>query len=242
MARKEYLFKIEAYSPDTIPMERLGQYMADLGAMLGDAHNVHFVRLQEGSTGLLHAVEAEAVPKIEGRVASVAAGKAEPTPLNAFRSLNKRLKEDNATASYGERGATANLLFFPGITEPEPPQPSVVVQAGSIDGVVIRLGGKDNTVPVQIQDGETVYRCTTSRDVARLLGPYIFGEEIRLNGEGKWIRTADGEWSLELFKIQSFESLSGLGLVEAVAEIRSIDPDWNGSTDVWDELIDLRGE
>ena len=61
----EYRFKIDAYSPETIPMARLAEYMSDLAVLFGNRENVHFVQLEPGSTTLLQRIEYEAVPKVK---------------------------------------------------------------------------------------------------------------------------------------------------------------------------------
>ena len=34
--RREYRLKIEAYAPETMPMKRLAEYLADMAVLLGD--------------------------------------------------------------------------------------------------------------------------------------------------------------------------------------------------------------
>lgn len=46
----EYVFWIDAYTPATIPMERLAEYLTALAKMLGHGGSVHFNRLEKGST------------------------------------------------------------------------------------------------------------------------------------------------------------------------------------------------
>ena len=56
-ARRELLeFVIDAYSPETLPMSRLAEYMAQLATLLGEKSHVHFVELAAGSAKLVHAV------------------------------------------------------------------------------------------------------------------------------------------------------------------------------------------
>ena len=52
----EFRLKIEAYTPDTMPMERLAEYLAELALMLGERTFVHFVRLEAGSTSIVHRI------------------------------------------------------------------------------------------------------------------------------------------------------------------------------------------
>ena len=67
----EYRFTIDAFTPDTLPMSRLAEYMANLARLLGEVECVHFVRLEGGSTAVVHSVEPEAVPEVRKRVQSI---------------------------------------------------------------------------------------------------------------------------------------------------------------------------
>lgn len=234
-------FKIGAYKPDTIPMERLAQYMGDLAAMLGDQSAVHFVALEEGCTEIVHKVDFEAYPKVLDRVDGVRQGTAEVVYMEAFKSINKRLKDDNADGGLFDDNVGGELLEFPGKRTPEPSTIAPVKQPGTIDGVVISLGGRDNTVPVRVQEGDTIHRCSTTRHIAKLLGQHIFGAELRFAGIGTWLRDEHGNWSLKVFEIQSFEPLDVTPLDRVVSELRAIrGAEWNSGT--WDELQELRGD
>src|SRR5262245_31704250 len=95
---EEFRFKLEAYSPDPIPMARLAEYMAELAAILGETKSVHFSGVESGSTVLAHWVEHEAIPKVRLRVESVRAGRGPRDARDAYRKVNKLLREDNARA------------------------------------------------------------------------------------------------------------------------------------------------
>ena len=41
-AGTEYRFKIDAYTPQTMPLVRLAEYMAELAQLLGEPTAVHF--------------------------------------------------------------------------------------------------------------------------------------------------------------------------------------------------------
>src|ERR1700740_2307709 len=47
--RKELRFHIHEYTPHTLPMERLAEYLKNLAVLLGGTQEVHFVRLEAGS-------------------------------------------------------------------------------------------------------------------------------------------------------------------------------------------------
>jgi len=234
----ELRFKIEAFSPETIPMERLGQYMADLGAMLGNPTAVHFVKLLKGSTNIVHRIEQPEAEEVLARVADVARGDAEVINLNAFKSLNRRLKEDNASGKLLASGTKVPLLVFSGVRAVERSFIPPITQPGSIDGTLISIGGKDASVPVRIQDEDTIYHCTTTRDEARRLAPHLFGNRLRLVGEGRWFRSDEGEWTLEHFKILSFDQLDERPLPDIVRQLRRVKNDY--TTEVWDEILEMR--
>jgi hypothetical protein len=111
-----------------------------------------------------------------------------------------------------------------------------VRQYGSIDGVVVRIGGRDQTVhlTLEIEGGEHITGCHTNRQTAKELAHCLF-EPVRLFGRGRWARDNDGRWSLLDFKIESFDPLDGMPLSEAVERLRAIDAEWGP-----DALSDLQ--
>ena len=59
----EFQFRINAYTPTTMPLGRLVEYLGELAKILGEDHSIHLVEVDEGSTVLVHKIDAEAVPK-----------------------------------------------------------------------------------------------------------------------------------------------------------------------------------
>jgi hypothetical protein len=53
---EEFRLKIEAYTPETMPMQGLAEYLAELALMLGERASVHFVRLEPGNTSVILSV------------------------------------------------------------------------------------------------------------------------------------------------------------------------------------------
>lgn len=221
----EYRFKIDAYTPTTIPMARLAEYMRELSLMLGEPASVHFERLELGSTVLVHRVENEAIPKIRERVSGVKRGDAPREALRAYKTINKFLREDNAVGDYREKKTSAVIIQFPGRQEAEEKFP-LVKQVGSIDGRVIRVGGNDDTVPVWLEaEGVQITGCYTSRGVAKQLGARLY-DQVRLFGKGRWSRDGEGNWSLVDFKIENFEPLDDMPLSDALMALRGIPTEW----------------
>jgi hypothetical protein len=233
----EYRLKIDAYSPDTMPMARLAQYMAELATLLGERDAVHFRRVTRGSTVLSVKVDREAVPKIRDRVATVRAGDAAGETLRAFNTLNKFLRDDNAIAVLRDNEPRGIVVRFPGREIAEEKFASVR-QQGSMDGIVTGIRGKDETIHITLLvDGQQVTGCETNRTIAKQLGAKFY-EPVRLFGRGRWGRDADGMWSLLHFKIESFESLQDEPLAGVIASLRQIPTEWGD--DAYSELTQMR--
>ncbi len=115
-------------------------------------------------------------------------------------------------------------------------------QAGTLDGVLIRIGGRDDIVPAHLRDGETVHICSAARGMARRLAIHLYGPVLRVRGEGRWERDAGGAWSMKRFTITGFEELDDVPLPEIVERLRRVE---GSGWDVVDapsaELRRLRG-
>ncbi|MCX7360386.1 MAG: hypothetical protein NTV97_00595 [Alphaproteobacteria bacterium] len=238
---KEIIFRFDAYTPETIPMERLAAYLAQLGALLGEQAGVHFARLEPGSTSAVCRVEREAVPKVDERLSRVKVGDGPEEARKAARIIDDMLRRDNASGSLLEAGGP-EIIPFPGSNRIAEPTYGPFNQPGAIDGVVIRLGGKGKFVPVTLLDraGAEIH-CSASRETARELAKHIFGAEVRCNGDGRWFRATDGEWELRQFTISAFEMLDNRPLSDVVAELRSVKGnEWRRVDDPWSELARTR--
>jgi len=237
---REYRFKITPFTPATIPMARLVEYMAELAVVLGAEEHVHFVRLQKGSTVLVHKIENEALQEVEERLTSVRKGKGPSDAVQSIRNINRKLREDNGTGTLTRGRAT--ILKFP--DQPERPLNfGTFLEEGSLDGVVIEVGGKSDTVPIHLQlfDKTKIHLCDAERGLAKQLARFLFDTEIRVHGTGRWIRDEQGAWSLDRFRIKSFEELNDLPLTSVVAGLRAIaGSDWSTTKDPWAELDLIR--
>lgn len=234
----EYKFRIDAYSPDKMPMARLAEYMTHLAALLGERNAVHFRRLTRGSTVLNAKVDREAVPKVRDRVVAVRAGDAASEPMRAFNVLNKLLRDDNAIGVLRDNATHGGVVIrFPGRELAEEKFASIR-QQGSIDGIVTGIRGKDDTIHITLQsEGQQISGCDTTRAIAKQLGAKLF-EPVRLFGRGRWSRDADGVWMLVSFRIESFDALDSAPLATALAALREIPTEWGD--DAYSELREMR--
>ncbi len=220
-------------------MARLAEYMAEVAIILGERVNVHFVTLEAGSTVLVHRIDAEAAPKVRERVERTRRGEGPAEAMGAVRALNRKLREDNGKATLNEE--SAEILTFPGRDEPLPIRFAAFNQDGTLDGVLIRLGGRRELVPVHLENGPVIYTCEANRSIAKRLAEHIFTSELRVKGIGRWLVDEVGTWQLEKFSISDFEVLDAEPLTSVVAALRGIrGSDWEGVSDPWAELMNLR--
>ena len=97
-------------------------------------------------------------------------------------------------------------------------------------------------MPVHLQDGETIHICNANRDMAKSLAPYLYGPTLRVQGEGRWERDADGQWSMKRFTVRNFRQLDDAPLGEVVEKLRDVEGSgWKAVEDPWTELRRLRG-
>ena len=233
----EYRFVIDAYTPDTLPMSRLAEYMADLARFMGTAEQVHFVRLESGSTVLVQVVEPQAAPKVRDRIYAVAHDQGPDDAANAFKALNRYLADDNAIGSL-RVGGGAEVIRFPGREQLAPLTFGAFNQPGVLDGVLIRVGGRDDTVPVHLRDCERIHMCNATRDIAKRLAVHLYGPTLRVQGDGRWERDADGIWLMKRFNITEFCELDETPLSEVAERLRNVEG--SGWTDIDDPHAELR--
>jgi hypothetical protein len=222
MAEKsvQYEFRIDAFTPETLPMARLAEYMSDLAVLLGNVEKVHFVRLKKGSTVLVHNVEWEAAPKVVERIHAIKRSEGPPDAMKAYDSIDRRLASDNAIG-YLTAPSKDKVIEFPGRSRPESAAYGPFTQPGAFDGIPIMIGGKTDPVPVHLEEGDVVHLCYSSREIAKRLAAHLFVSFVRVTGNGRWHRDPDGIWVMDRFTINDFSPLKDEPLEDAVARLRT---------------------
>ncbi len=238
--RQQYKFKIDVFSVESLPMSRLAEYMTQLAKLLGEEERVHFSHLEPGSAVLVANTEEAAAPKVAERIKKVSEGTAPKDAMNAFRSLDAMLAKDNAAGVLSNQTG-AEIIPFPGRTRPKPVRYGPFKEHGSLDGVVIRIGGRDETIPVLLQDGDATISCQTTRDLSKRLAAHYMAEPVRVYGDGRWVREENGSWQLLDFQIQKFEVLDDSSLLDVVGKLRAVEGSrWGESADAISDILSLR--
>jgi hypothetical protein len=231
MKDETYIFRIDRFTPATLPMSRLAEYLVELAKLLGFTDSVHFKELRKGSVQVVSAIEAEALPKVRDRLQSLHAPEPPEDVKKAFEAIDEFLERDNAVGSI-KRGS-ATILKFPGRERPRPPRIGPFTQPTELEGQLVRIGGRDETAHGTLVDAEgRGWSILMRRDQARELAQLLYGPPIRISGAGKWTREQTGAWELEYLRVQAWERLSEDSLRETVARLREIEgSDWSKESD-----------
>ncbi len=215
----EFHFVIEGFTPDTMPMHRLAEYLQDVATILGEHSHVHLLRTESGSHRVVMAVESHAVPKVNERLRRIQIGEGDRKALDADRRINVRLAEDNTSGKLVP--PHANIYPFPGVQKYSQQRVGPISDPDTIAGIPIKIGGQKDIVPVHIQepDGNIVV-CRARRELAHDIAQFIFTQQLRVHGTGKWVRDGHGEWSREDLLIHSFEPAPHIDLQEDIERMK----------------------
>lgn len=195
----EQRLTIDGLTPDTLTMERLAKYLGELAKLLGHEEAVHFRAVERGSAVLAYWLDEAEAPKVAARLAAVQTGDGPEKAMRAYRTLNKKLAQDQAIARVLDE-AGAVIIHFPGHQAAKAEAFGPFTQRGSLEGVVVKVGGLDETAHVTLEDGDTHWvGCQASREIASELGRHLYGGRVRVHSVGRWRRDQDGVWHLDRF-------------------------------------------
>jgi hypothetical protein len=235
----EYRFEIDAFTPETIPLNRLAQYLCDLAQIMGESANVHLNRIDPGSTVPVICVDWEAEPKVRERIRAVKFNEGSPAALRAYAEINKRLLEDNANGALIDPGKS-KVIYFPGRDSANQPEFGPIRQTAVFQGIPIKVGGERDTVPVHLEDGEEIHIVDASRRVAKQIATHLFASVVRVEGKGRWIRERTGEWKMLDFYVSDFDVLKEGNIRSDLERLRAIPAAWKDSDDPLAELMAIR--
>jgi len=221
---------IPAYTPDTMPLDRLLDYLRQIGDVVGAPQDLHLVRIEASSTMPVFSVQVPVAIQARQRAAEIRTGGGTDRQRAAYNQIRQMIRKDSGRpASLKDR--TGVILDFPPAPE-ELESASTVRQATTFDGSLMRLGGVGDPVPVQMQDlnGEVFSGFSAPRTIAKSIAPLIF-EPIRVTGIGEWERTPQGVWKLNRMSIQAYEPLSNETLAEVFQKLRLAPVIWPPDAD-----------
>jgi hypothetical protein len=246
---KEFRFKIDGaingveITPYTIPMARLALYLADLAQLLGHRDSVHLIAVTEGSTQPVIYVDAEEESRVTERVRHAQRGMGPEDANRAYRKLDNKLREDQASATFINFSQKAEVIGFPGIKTNLPQAYGPIKERASAVGELKRVGGFDPTVPIHLQRADgLIFYCEADESIAKKLAPF-YARVIRIHGVATYSRGKEGVWKVDHFKIQSFdlEPLSDETFSATMQRLRNIPGnEWAEMADPLEELRSIR--
>jgi len=241
MDKETLIFSIDSLTPDTLSMARLAEYLKELSVLYGSQSHVHFECVSKGSACLNVRIDESAQKDVAARLSLVRDGTAGPDANKAYSAIDKLLRNDNAVGSiYVEKGK--NILIFPGRQKPIE-DTITITQHTTVDGVVIKIGGRDDTIPVHLRDpeGKNIRCMVKGYAQAKELAKYYLDTPLRVQGSGTWVRDEDG-WNLELLTIQSWVQLDRSPASEILRQLAKVDDNgWNNYDDPIQEWKKMRG-
>ena len=221
---KQQRFKIDVFTPQTLPMERLAEYMLRFAKLLGEPERVHFVKVEPGSAVLLAHVEIVALPKVERRIADAVKGHGDPVAIKAMQELDDMLANDNAVGQLLD-DTGAEIIAFQGKNRTKPLEYGPFREDGVLEGIVIKMGGTGDTVPIWLRDtvNPEPQKCRARRPLARRLAKHYDGGLLRVSGTGNWMRLSTGAWDMRSFEIKDFELLDNTTLLETIKRLQGVE-------------------
>jgi len=236
-------FVIPGYTPETMPLNRLIEYLQQMAVVLGDPENLHLIDIRRSSTApVLRTPIATALVARE-RAQRVQRGEGTRRQTDAYNKIRYMLRRDAAAAVQPQRPA---LLTTPNrvlLEIPVAPDSTGAIeglrQFTTIDGQLMRIGGAGEVAALQVQslEGQVLSGFTAKRALAKEMAMLLY-EPIRLSGVGQWCRNENGKWLLDRMLVQSYERLEDEDIVLTLERLRSLNVEW--PEDAWDRLANER--
>lgn len=215
----QYELHVLGTSKKTLSLDDFADLAKRLADLLGEQERVHFAALKEGSARILAKVEQSARQDVVVQIVKMRLGAAPA----------KIAKLNDYLGSKGWRGELKNaeggvIIAFPGTPQKKPEKVQTVYQHDSVIGQVIKIGGKDDTVPMTLKtpDGAFVDVNVKGRDEARKLAQHLFGADIKVNGNATWNRDEEGQWVCSAMEVLSFEETDSSSLVGLFEGLRRV--------------------
>lgn len=215
----QYELHILGTSKKTLSLDDFADLAKRLADLLGEQESVHFGALRDGSARIMAKVEESVRQDVALQLAKMRHG---DVPV-------KITKLNDYLGSKGWRGELKNaegsvIIAFPGTPQKKPEQVQTVYQSDSLIGQVIKIGGRDDTVPMTLKtpNGTFVDVNVKGRDEARRLAQHLFGADIKINGNATWIRDEEGQWTCSAMEVLSFEETDSTTLVDLFEDLRRV--------------------
>lgn len=238
---ERFKFTVPGYSPETMPLDRLMDYLRELSVVLGNPGDLHLVGVEKGSTRPVLAMRHDVAVKARHHAREVAGGGGSARRREAYQTIRRMVAQDGGKPAVLKEPRGAVILKFPSVDIGQDQVIQSLRQPTSIEGTLVRVGGVGENAQLLIQelDGTVIAGCTASRAVAQELAHLIY-HAIRVSGIGSWHRTEEGKWEITRLHVQTFEPLDESELEDVVARLRGVNVKW--PADTMEQLQAMRGQ
>lgn len=238
---ERFKFTVPGYSPETMPLDRLMEYLRELGVVLGNPGDLHLVGVEKGSTRPVLAMRHDVAVKARHHAREVAEGGGSARRREAYHSIRRMVAQDGGKPAVLKAPRGAIILKFLSVDIGLDQVINALRQPTSIEGTLVRIGGIGENAQLLIQDmdGRVIAGCTASRTVAQAMAHLIY-HPIRVSGIGSWHRTEEGKWEVARLHVQTFEPLDEAELEDVVAKLQGLNVSW--PEDTIDQLQAIRGQ
>jgi hypothetical protein len=223
---EHFKFTVPGYTPETMPLDRLLEYLTQLSIVLGQPGELHLVGVEKGSTRPVIAMRHDVAVKARMRAREIAQGGGSQRRRQAFDTIRRMVTEDGGRPAV-LKAPEGQILKFPSANIGQDQVIHSLRQPTSIEGTLVRVGGIGENAQLLIQElnGAVIAGCTASRPVAQAMGSLIY-QPIRVSGIGTWRRTEEGKWAIARLHVQTFEALDENELDDVVAKLRALNVKW----------------
>lgn len=237
-----FKLRVIGTTPDTIPLERLGEYMKEFAKLLGTSSRPTFAGMKNESASTLARVQYP-----DRALLRIAQSKAEPTsnPGRALERIQGLIDSDKFPGAE-LRDRADNVIYLFKSSSMETPAIFTLNQTATIDGIVVGLVGADDTMHLHLRDwmDRDIKLIVTDEVMAREMLQYFRGPTLRVSVNGLWKRTDHG-WVPEnnKAKVISYEKLDDAPLTDIFKKFAAVpDNGWKQLSNPEAFLADLRGE
>jgi hypothetical protein len=235
-----FSLRIKGFTPDNLPLGRMGEYVSALAELIGDDVQASFERVTKGSAQLKIKISDDDADLAISKIKTASCADEGSSARRGYEKIQSLLASDRTSAEFRpQKGAV--ILKFPGAPK-NVLRLAMIKEAGEINGRIIKVGGRDDSIPVSLRtpDGKII-NCTANVEMALKLKRYLLEPiDVILLGEGKWKRTESGAWETVEFRIIEVSEMTFEDFDTELAKVRSAGSGWDGVEDVDGELRRLR--
>ena len=236
---ERFEFILPGYTPETMPLDRLLEYLSQLMVILGNPSDLHLIDIKKSSTKPVFVMPHHAAVKARKRARETWEGGGPVRAREAYRRIRRMVSDDGGKPAV-LTSQSATILEFPSVDLGADQEIGSVRQPSSVTGELIRVGGETEFDQILLRDvsGAVIAGCFSTKEVAKQLAKLLH-EHVRLHGIASWHRDRHGKWQMARMKVQTFEKVDDESLSDALAAVQGTVSDW--PDDLTEQLLEMRG-